>query len=363
MRRRPFSLLLLLLLLAPVGATAVTDSARVLSRDAFIAIVRAYHPLVRSAALQVERARAGILQARGAFDPTVDAAFSNKTLDGKQYYQYFNPQVTIPTWYGLELIGGAEEVWGSRVNPEATLGQISYAGAKLNLNGIWLDSRRAALQQARILRDQSEAEQRLAVNNLLYDAISDYYSWQLEWQTLGILNEALANARERYRFTRTEWLGGARPAIDTIEALTQLQALELQQSSAALSYANATLKLSDYLWLASGQPLLPDNTLQPAGIPEADKLPVLADLLMASADHPKLAALRGKRDFLGVDRRLKSYLPAAKAQHQRDCAAARVQHAPGRCGRAGRQQQQGCRGSAHTVVPAGSARGLQGGRT
>ncbi len=157
------------LLLWAISAFGMSDSARVLSADAFFSIVRQYHPVVRSAGLQVARAEANILAARGAFDPVVGGDFDQKTLDGKTYYQYFRPELSIPTWYGLELLAGVEDVRGERVNPEATIGSLSYAGAKLNINSIWIDSRRAVLRQAQALRSQSEAEQRLTVNNLLFD--------------------------------------------------------------------------------------------------------------------------------------------------------------------------------------------------
>ena len=284
---------------------AASDSLHMLTRDAFLSIVRVYHPVVRSAALQVERAKAGIQQARGAFDPTIAAGFSSKTLDGKSYYQYFNPELSIPTWYGLELIGGVEDVRGERVNPEATVGQLSYAGAKLNISGILVDSRRATLQQAKSVAQQSEAERRLAVNNLLYDALSTYYAWQRESQTLDIINGALSNARERYRFVRIEWEGGARPAIDTVEALTQLQTIELQQSAAELAYANATLELSNYLWLQSGEPLSLTTALRPVSTFQTASLPLLETLLASADRHPKLAALRSKQSVLDVERRLK----------------------------------------------------------
>jgi outer membrane protein TolC len=299
------SILFLLILVASFTAKAQSDSTRLLTKDAFLAIVRAYHPVVKSAALQVARAKAGIQQARGAFDPTIDAGLSSKTLDGKAYYQYFNPQITIPTWYGLELIGGVEDVRGERVSPEATTGALSYAGAKLNLSGILLDNRRAILQQAKSIALQSEAERRLAVNNLIYEALGTYYNWQREWNALGIINEALDNARERYRFVQVEWEGGARPAIDTVEALTQLQAIELQQSATALAYANATLDLSNYLWLESGQPVPLIMAIRPTETFNPLALPLLEELLNTANTHPKLETLRSKQSVLDVERRLK----------------------------------------------------------
>jgi outer membrane protein TolC len=291
----------------PLRTLALSDTVKVLTKDAFLGIVRSYNPLARAANLQVARAEAGIQQARGAFDPSLEGSLQRKTLDGKVYYSYLNPQISIPTWYGLELIGGIEDVWGERVNPETTIGRLSYAGAKLNISGIWMDNRRATLQQAKALREQSLAERRLALNNLLYDALGAYFNWQREAAMLDILNEALRNAEERLRFVRIEFEQGARPAIDTVEALTQLQAIQLQQSAASLANANAALELSSFLWLENGQPLPPEIQLYPARIAKAEELPPLEYLLRYAGDnHPKLLALRSKMDALDIERRLKA---------------------------------------------------------
>jgi outer membrane protein TolC len=278
----------------------------VLTRDEFVGIVRSYHPIAKAADLQLARAEAGIRQARGAFDPVLEGSFQRKTLDEKVYYSYLNPQITIPTWYGLELIAGTEDVWGERLNPEATQGRLSYAGAKFNVTGIWLDSRQAILQQAHALRNQSVAERRIALNNLVYDALAAYYNWQREVAMLDIINDGLRNAEERLRFVRIEFEQGARPAIDTIEALSQLQAIQLQQSSASLAATNAALELTNFLWLDNGQPLPPNVQFRPAPLSNNEQLRPLEHLLHdASQNHPKLASLRSKLDVLGIERQLK----------------------------------------------------------
>lgn len=304
-RRRLRALLLSLTVIFTFNVHAQSDSSFILTREEFLSVVRAYHPVAKTAVLQVDRAKAGVLQARGAFDPALNVGFGNKTLDGKNYYRYFNPELTIPTWYGVELLGGMEDVRGERVSPESTVGQLSYIGLKVNISGIWFDNRRAALRQAQSMLQQSEAERRLTLNNLLYEALSAYFNWQKEWQTLGIINEALTNARERYRFVRIEYEGGARPAIDTTEALTQLQSMELQQADAALAYMNATLELMNYLWLENGMPLSPTMKLYPAASAAPGQLPPLTEMLSEVPGHPKMQVLESKLDQLEIDRSLK----------------------------------------------------------
>ncbi len=299
------AIILLAFLYTPVFAA---DSLRVLSQESFLGIVRLYHPVVKQAGLMVERAKANVLQARGAFDPMLNADLDRKTFDGKLYYSYLNPQLTIPTWYGLELKAGLEEILGTRTSSELTVGQTSYAGAKLNANNIFFDKRRAVLRQAQVMRRQSEAEQRLMINDLLYDAVSAYWNWVREYQNYKILTNVIAVNEERFRLLRLEYEQGSRPAIDTTEALAQLQNFYLQQNASYVAFQNAGLELSNYLWLENNTPTLWDNTI----IPDTSELstpintPSLNSMLQAANTHPKLETIGFKLDVLQIERKLKA---------------------------------------------------------
>lgn len=285
------------------------DTSATLGKDEFISILRTYHPVLRQADLQVQRAAAGVLEARGAFDPRIDAGLDRKTFDGKLYYSYFNPQLTIPTWYGIDIKAGAEEVVGDRVTTEATLGRTSYIGVKIPANNLFFDSRRATLRQAQSLRQLSEAERTGIVNDLVFDALSAYWNWVREYRLYRIIAAAVRVNEERMRFVVTEYEQGNRPAIDTTEAMTQLQGFYLQQNSAWLSFQNAGLELSNYMWLERNTPFEWNAGIQP---PEAELIdrpdvPPLETLLIETLDsHPKLKALRYKTDVLEIERRLKA---------------------------------------------------------
>ncbi len=302
------SCLLACLLLCCIFCQA-QDTTAILGRDEFISILRKYHPVLRQADLQVERAAAGILEARGAFDPRIDAGLDRKTFDDKLYYSYFNPQITIPTWYGIDIKAGAEEVLGERVTTEATLGRTSYLGVKIPANNLFFDSRRATLRQAQSLRQLSEAERSLIINDLVFDALSAYWNWVREYQLYKIIATAVLVNEERMRFVVTEYEQGNRPAIDTTEAMTQLQGFYLQQNNAWLSFQNAGLELSNYLWLDRNMPFEWSANIRP---PEAElisrpEVPALENLLTETLDsHPKLQSLRYKTDVLETERRLKA---------------------------------------------------------
>jgi Outer membrane protein len=285
------------------------DTASTLGKDAFLSILHTYHPVLKQADLLVRRAGAGVLEARGAFDPKVEAGLDRKTFDSKLYYSYFNPQLTIPTWYGIDIKAGTEEILGDRVTSEATLGRTSYIGVRVPASSLFFDSRRATLRQAQSLRQASEAERSLIINDLLYDAMSAYWNWVREYRLYIIITDAVRINEERLKFVATEYEQGNRPAIDTTEALTQLQSFYLQQNAAWLAFQNAGLELSNHLWRESNQPFEWSSTIVPPddALLELPEIPALEQLVAEAIDnHPKLLSVRFKGDVLETEQKLKA---------------------------------------------------------
>lgn len=285
------------------------DSLFRLTKDEFFAIVRAHHPIVKQAQLSVERTDAEIQAARGAFDPYLNTNYDRKSFDGKLYYSYFNPQVTIPTWYGIDLKAGLEEVFGDRSPTELTQGKTSYLGVKVSTNSLLFDSRRATLRQAQSFRRQTEAERSLIVNDLLYDALVAYWNWTQQYLIYKTISETVQLNEERLKFVRIEYEQGARPAIDTTEALSQLQNFYLLENNAALAFQNAGLELSGFLWLEDNVPLRWSDSIVPPTeeIINMAEVPALLPIIeSATINHPKLNSITSKLEILEIEKRLKS---------------------------------------------------------
>jgi outer membrane protein TolC len=60
--------------------------------------------------------------------------------------------------------------------------------------------------------------------------------------------QIVENNKERLKLTRKTFEFGEKPAIDTIEALSQLQSFELQQKDAFLNFVKSTQQLQLFLW-------------------------------------------------------------------------------------------------------------------
>ena len=306
-------LLSIFLLLLGVRAGAQADGlSRVLSQDAFLDIVRNHHPVARQANLIVDRAKADLITAKAGFDPLLQLTSERKTFDGKNYFDHFNPGLKIPTWYGVEVSAGVEDHLGDFLNPEVTPGRSSYLSFSVPLaRNLLMDKRRAVLQQARIFREQSKSERLAVLNDLLHEATKDYWHWVGTYLVHMILTEAVGVNEVRMRLVRQGVSGGDRAAIDTTEALAQLQSFRLAQAEAWLEYRKAGFELSNYLWRTDDRPyempvdILPDTSWAGADL-QRIQLPALEGVLSAALlEHPKLMVLDQKMKTLDIDRRLK----------------------------------------------------------
>lgn len=303
--------LLLLCVTAGRGLHA-QDTVRVLAEAEFIEIVKQHHPVAKQAGLLVDAARAQLLSIRGNFDPVVFLNNDQKTFDGKNYYNYTNAELGIPTWFGVEVYAGLENNFGDFINPEVSASRSSYAGISLPLlKDLALDKRRAALQQGKLFTQQSEFERRTVINDLLFDAYKAYWSWARDYQLLMVLDTTILLNEARYQLVRISFQQGDRAAVDTTEALAQLQNFQQQREEAWLKFRKSTLELSTFLWLQGNKPVylservIPDTAWTAQSFANF-KVDQLTDwITQAVTNHPKLQQIDFKLQSLEVERRLK----------------------------------------------------------
>ncbi|NOT92021.1 TolC family protein [Ferruginibacter sp.] len=299
------------------------DSTQVLSLKSFLQIVKQFHPAAKQAAIQVDKATASLTIAKGSFDPLLGTDGSNKTFDGINYYQTNTTQLTIPTWYGIEINTGMEYLAGNRTNPTATSGKTSFAGISIPLaKNLLMDKRRAVLQQAKVMIQASEQEKRALLNDLIMDAADAYWQWVQTYLVYTTYNNVIDLNKKRVGLISTAYRLGERPAIDTTEAIAQLQNFEYQQNEALLAWQNATLQLNSFLWKQNNEAyelpevVLPDKKteqLYDAVIfPELEK--IIAD---TKTTHPELNIYRYKLNALTIERKLKfqELLPKADLKY------------------------------------------------
>jgi len=311
-------IIVLVIICLTVNKLPAQDTLRTLTETDFLAVVKAHHPVAKQAGLLVDLARAQLLSIRGNFDPLLFIDNNQKTFDGKNYYNYTNAELAVPTWFGVELYAGLENNFGDFTNREMSLGQSSYAGISIPvLKDLVLDKRRAALQQGKLFTQQSAFERSSIINDLLFDATKAYWNWAKDYQMLLVLDTTIALNELRYELVRISFQQGDRAAVDTTEALVQLQNFQQQREEAWLKFRKSSLELSAYLWLPNNKPVYLTERVIPDTIwakQQFTAFPVDALtnwLTQTVTNHPKLKQFDFKLQALEVERRLKfqSLLP------------------------------------------------------
>ncbi len=255
--KNKYSFILFLSLIA-LNSIGQPDTIMKLSYANFLQLVKQNHPLAKQADLITKSADAGTLLARGGFDPKFFYEFNNKFFDSKNYYQIGNGGFKIPTWFGLEFKAGYEKNQGTYLNPENTIPNQGLLYSQISLpllQGLIIDERRAALNQAKLFQELSVYDKINAINELLYKAGKAYWDWQLSFANLKINEDAVTLSQERFDAIRKSSILGDRPSIDTVEAVIQMKDRFITFQQSLMDYKTKSLLLSNYLWLENNIPI------------------------------------------------------------------------------------------------------------
>ncbi|HMX39966.1 MAG TPA: TolC family protein [Saprospiraceae bacterium] len=275
--------------------------------------VLANHPLSRQADLYRDQADAALLRARGGFDPKAYADHHAKNFSGSTYFRYTEAGVKWPSWLGLEFKGAYNWASGAYLSSESKLPKDGQATFGFNWSlgqGLLMDERRAALRQARVSAQQAQAERDLARNELLLDAAKAYWTWALADNSFRVFEDARQQASIRNDAVREGFLQGERAAVDTLETFIQVQSRLLDVNFARVDRQNSGIGLSNFLWTADQQQLLPADLAAAPSLAAADYSATVGQQVEnwvseARAQHPALRYYSAKLQMLEVERRLK----------------------------------------------------------
>jgi outer membrane protein TolC len=279
-----------------------------LSYVEYLDLVKAYHPVAIMAGLETDFAAAELQQARGGFDPTLFGAYDNKQYDEVLYYDAITTDLVIPTWAGVSLQAGFLNSTGTYLNPEFTTPSRGLVNAGITAQvgaGLLMDSRRAALRQAQIGVAQGQVERSLLLNKLYFEATDAYYRWAFAEQALSIAQEAVELATVRYDAVRQSHRFGDVPAIDTVEAYTQVLNRLYKLRQAQTDWVRSVNFAAVYLWNQDYSALMIPPGVLPAALRNELAMIGGPDLPLSITDnHPELQRLQNIRGILDIDRRL-----------------------------------------------------------
>lgn len=305
-------LVLTLLLSVTLTAQSQRDSLPVLTLEAIQEWIKQNHPLTQVAQLNRESATAGLLSARGAFDPKLFADWEQKHFDKKDYYAVGEGGLKLPTRFlGAEFKATYNTARGLFLNPMLNLpqrGQLNL-GIKLPLlQGMRIDRNRSELQIAQLDIPRNEAMFRADVATLILDATSLYWQWWSAYYQLKQVDYAITLTSDRLENIIDSYEAGDRPAIDTLETFIQLQNRQQQRNDALIDFQNASWNLANFFGDAERLSTILANQYRPSDDLDSGSLPnpgLLDDLLdQAAQRNPELIELDFKRQQQEVEQRL-----------------------------------------------------------
>ena len=310
---KPFLLFFLLIGVGVLAQNSITNSKE-LTYDEYLGYVKKFHPLVKSANLNISNAQANLMMARGGFDPKIEVDFDKKQFKNTEYYSILNSSFKIPTWYGTELKAGFDNSEGIYLNPENTLPNqgLTSLGISVPLGqGLVINQRMADLRKAKIQMQLSQSERKLQAIVVLYDASVAYFYWKRNYSEVQLYENYLKNAETRLKGVSSLILNGDKPAIDSVEANIIVRNRKLSLEDSQLKLAKSKLELATFLWLENNVPLelqddiIPEKELETT-IKESLKTNKLLQDNPVIENHPKINALQSKIGILDVERKLKA---------------------------------------------------------
>lgn len=290
------------------------NTTKELTYNEFLGYVKKYHPLVKSANLELNQAQANLMMARGGFDPKIEVDFEQKKFKDNEYYSILNSSFKIPTWYGIEVKAGFDNNDGIYLNPENTVPNQGLTSLGISIpigQGLFINQRMADLRKAKIQVKLSQAERNLMAVSVLHEASVAYFNWLRNFNEVTLYQNYLTNAEVRFQGITKSIEEGDKPAIDSVEAGIIVSNRKLSLEESRLKLAKAKLELANFLWLENNVPL----ELQDDVVPEENLAATIKETLRTNdlmlenpslENHPKINALENKIEMLEVERKLKA---------------------------------------------------------
>jgi outer membrane protein TolC len=301
---RAFSLIFSFLVFTVAFAQVQQDANKIMPFEQYIGLVKQNHPYINAINIITKKADAELTMSRSGFDPYLSyEAGSKKFIEN--YYQYSNAELKLPLWWGIDLQSGIQFNNGPRLDNSISTGQNAYLGINIPLlKNLVYDKRRAAVQMAKVAQKQSVAEQIIERNNFLYDAIVAYWRWSASLELYSMAERLFDNNQNRLKFVKNSVVFGDRPAIDSVEQLTQLQMFNLQKQNFFLDYRTAHFFMGAYLVDSSltTKPQISSKT----NIPNLSKDSLMNTVETIVMNHPILQQYQNKLLQLKIERKLKA---------------------------------------------------------
>ncbi|MDH4153846.1 MAG: TolC family protein [Nitrospira sp.] len=333
------ALVLAMITLLPMTALAepIHDSSALKSQSTrtaplgiseVLARIELTHPLLQAVGAERTKARAKILKALGAWEPTF------KNVNHVERYQTWNLTTSPETFdthtvgfsdanlqvghpWGFTVFGGLRSGFGDRANrqlvsmPPDQLAfyhnqHFNYGGSFHLLRGLMVNEENAQFQQAELAGPQAEIKVAQKRQDLYLAGAVQYWDWQVAVKQAEMVKRALVVAEERLGQVEGLAKGGRVAPLDVIEANQEVQKRREAAIAAQRKVEYEQYKLSLFLW-ENGEPVTPRPEWAPefqgeTPLPTAEE--IAANKVAAKEDRPEVRDLYIEAKLNNIDIKL-----------------------------------------------------------
>jgi outer membrane protein TolC len=227
-----------------------------------------HYPQIKIACLEIAKADGAFINAKGDFDPALDASTRSQPMGG-YINNYGDTQLTIPTLYnGIKLFAGYRNGQGNwpiyYQNYLTNSGGEYRAGLSLPLlRDRSTDKQRTQLLTTAesILMKQQDAE---AIKIKIYqEAIKAYWQWVEAGQQVILFEELLKLAKKRQYAIKQQAQQGDLAILAISENLQQIMEREQLLNQGRMIFEQVGVNLSIYLRDKGGNVLIPNKKSLP----------------------------------------------------------------------------------------------------
>lgn len=302
------SVWILLILLGVTQVVRAQSDSSTLTYKEYLENIILFHPIAKKADLKSKLGEAEWLLAKGNLDPKLNFLWNEKNFDEKRYYRQYQGKFKIPTPLGVDVVGGYENTEGVFLNPENITDEngLWHLGVEVNvLQGLIVNERRVALQQAKVFQSMNESERIIILNDLLYYASKAYLEWQKYTAFQYILSENMKLADTYLANTKLSFLNGEKTAIDTLEAFILNQEAIIYSQKNDMDIAQARQQIENFLWYEE-RPISLKTSVQPESYEnEILQMKENVDIGIIVNRHPIIQFAKQKQSYLEIEQKLK----------------------------------------------------------
>ncbi len=272
------------------------------------------HPLLRGAGAEKTIAKGKMLQALGAFEPTLvnDTELerfisSTDPSRGTQTVGFNDTLVEALHPLGFRGSAGFRQAIGDARIPDLSFGngnqQVILGGFLPLLRGLMINPERAEQQRSELASPRAEIKIAKTRQDLFLAAAHQYWDWVAAAKLLDVQKRAVAVAEDRYTLVQELENAGSVAAIDVTEAGQEVHRRREVAIAARRGLEQEAFKLSMFLWV-NGSPSAPPLDRVP-DFPVERRMPTADDVMThkrtAISERPEVKELEVEAKINNID--------------------------------------------------------------